>query len=280
MTTFKSRNLKSICTVLMFIGITIAVIYMWGATYLKYAEGFYAHPLYVCIAKPAQLWSPYHKQVQYAFDWIFTFAMSIKTSVVFTMMAFFNYLSTTVGQASFYGSRELLAYKIYAVIGVIMYPILTGPFMTSGSPALILMPQFRLQTQMQSANVSVTSNNSKDAANRISYYITATTILAFTCFLEGFCLGVLNIDFFTGKVLYFNKFATDFLTKLINFGTHLFWPVIFHILYPLQGSEMSPHASATSKSNLRAGLHSNVSGMKSTGGNNGVTTLKLTEDTA
>ena len=196
------------CLILLSLG--IMVCYDTIVSLVKYEEGYAMSASGHIALKSSTAFSDLHKSYITVADSLLDVAWSFKASSMFMLLATFNYITTENGSvhASFMGSWEFRAYRIYSILSMFAYGLLQGVF--SYNPLLTaVVPQFvyhtecflifwlLLLTNYRITRLTRTLTNPTTIA-RMQLYVTFNAYLAFSLLLDFTGLFIINTDILVG----------------------------------------------------------------------------------
>ncbi|KAI8994840.1 hypothetical protein BDB01DRAFT_774237 [Pilobolus umbonatus] len=219
------------------------------STYIKYSEKFYViEATGTIISKPYHFWTPEHKDLARAFDYIQSVNLSLQTGVFFLLQCFWNYLSNTVAKRSFMSSYEFKFYIIWTFISMATFPILQYSYRNYEErrevvPQLayccgvLIASMLGIRSDRRFSRLLKISRNMKHGGSQVveklSYFRTMNIYLTIVLFFYGTGLLIICVDGLTAaKVINSNKFATDVLIANCNVTTILIWIVGISIFHP------------------------------------------------
>jgi len=267
---FKKFRLKTVATGLLLLSISLFIIYDIVATTIKYREGFYVSADHGIIQKPSEYFTTEDKNLLYFTDVLLNLILTFKSSAEFLIIALWNFLSRALTNKSFMSSWEFKSYAAYSIMSLIAYPTVQFSIVNVSTLYSLITPQIMYNfenliiiTLLQLANWRLwkTVKNlptTSPSLVRIRYYIRMNHLMSFTIFCEFFGLSIINFDILNHeRFIYYNKFWTDFLTKIFTFGFTFTYAIAFLILYPPFSKEMNAESLENTQSHPETDPHVN-----------------------
>jgi len=230
----------------------LMLIYDGLVAYIKYAEGF-SVVNGVVLAAPSKIYSSQDQFNTDVANAILNLSWTLKSSSVFLALAVWNYaVCNMVNLKNFHKSLEFKTYTFWSLVSFVLYPILAVVFQNNALNSTVA-PQFVYHCEcFLEAMVMIRTNRKflefcegrhKDAVvARIHDYIFLNRLLIFTVLADGVALFIVNVDIIShpvvaaSRVIYNDKFATDFLSAIFSAGFVLTFPLVVLNLHPAQRS--------------------------------------------
>ncbi|ORX62659.1 hypothetical protein DM01DRAFT_1403121 [Hesseltinella vesiculosa] len=241
-----SGEMKSICTVLMFLMMTAQV--SWDAifTYVKYKEGYVLDGA-VGVQKPFLAYSPSNQNLSSIAAYIQSGAYSIESCLYFMLQCFWNYLSNAVAKKSFMSSFEFMSYIVWAIITLALFPILEWYYHFNPKIEFILGIPYGgqvfitallgIRTHRRFArlvrNAKQTGAN-KTVISKLTYFKDVNFLMMVCQFSYSSSFFVFCIDGMLDGPIAQNKFASDVILVNVNITALSLYVLFIAIFHPLK----------------------------------------------
>lgn len=207
----------------------------------KYNEGFENHEGKIQ-AKRKSEYSAANMDLIHAGDLLFNLGCTLKTSAAFLLLSLFHF--TFQASGDFISSRQFAMSRTYAVVSLVLYPLLQYGF--SSDPLISgVLPQFLYNVEAlmtvglcQLANTRfrrLLANQflTDDAKAHIASFTVANNWLTLASLLDVFGLMSMNIDIVSHQNNIRNaKLAKDVFSKLANTGFTMSFVVLAIMVFP------------------------------------------------
>eukprot|EP01006_Ploeotia_vitrea_P039635 TRINITY_DN66361_c9_g3_i3.p1 TRINITY_DN66361_c9_g3~~TRINITY_DN66361_c9_g3_i3.p1 ORF type:complete len:527 (+),score=233.28 TRINITY_DN66361_c9_g3_i3:105-1685(+) len=243
----RNFTLKSVALILLLLAMVFSVAYDALSSYIKYQEGFVVDEHGVIETAPKSVYSALSTRLLLPTDMMLSLAWSLKNSAVFLLLALYNHVvRSEFKRLDFMGSREFHMYAVYALVSLVLYPVIQLIFLFSFDSPLLstIMPQFLYAAEsivleflfaltnarLKKLIISLDPELGRVAvASKLLYYMDMNRYLMATYALETIGLMPINIAIVAGSKDFFDhrKFWMDVLTAIYSFGLCASFGVIF-----------------------------------------------------
>ncbi|KAJ3144068.1 hypothetical protein HDU89_000706 [Geranomyces variabilis] len=216
------------------------------AAYAKYTEGYLvsssASGVYDVKVMPLSMYQESNKQLVHIADILLDIAWCTKSSGYFIMFAIFGEITEGLLHQTIIPMREAKIILAHTLLSVGLFITMPNVFrhdllLITIAPQFVYHAECAILILLSVINIRRFKSHSKDIMNPGSrqllwYYVDMTRLFAILAFCDAMPLFIINVDLLSHRNVARNKFITDMLTKVFNWGSVLTYPVAIMILYP------------------------------------------------